>query len=239
MAKDHQVRDGESGSASPRRRFLGGIRVGLGLAVAVFVLGLTFGALARSQGWGLVAPLVCSAVVFSSSAQFALATVLGGGGTVLSATVASGLINARFLTMGLAAAPSLRGGRWRRAVEGQAVVDGSWVAANLGGGRFDRERLFGATVVQYPAWVAGTALGLFLAPSAHQFEAFGLDLVFPAYFLVMLIDELRSSAQARYAAAISAVLAAGLVFVVSAGVALIGATAAALVGLTPFPRRAR
>lgn len=37
--------------------FLGGMRAGAGLAVAVFVLGLTLGALAPADGWGLIAPL--------------------------------------------------------------------------------------------------------------------------------------------------------------------------------------
>jgi hypothetical protein len=46
--------------------FLGGMRAGAGLGAVVFILGLTFGALARAHGWGLIAPLACSAVVFSS-----------------------------------------------------------------------------------------------------------------------------------------------------------------------------
>jgi 4-azaleucine resistance transporter AzlC len=224
---------------SPRSRFIAGMRVGIGLAVVVFALGLSFGALARAEGWGLIAPLVCSAIIFSSSAQFTLVTVLGGGGSIASAIVAAGLINARFLSMGLAVATSLRGGRWRRALEGQAVVDGSWVAAHLGKGRFDRERLMGATAMQYPAWIFGTALGLLLAPTQHQIDAFGLDVMFPAYFLVMLIDELRGSAQARRTAAVSAVLTSVLIFFISTGLAVIAASAAALLGLVNFTRRSK
>jgi hypothetical protein len=39
-----------------RESFLGGMRTGTGLGVAVFVLGLTFGALARADGWGSLPP---------------------------------------------------------------------------------------------------------------------------------------------------------------------------------------
>jgi 4-azaleucine resistance transporter AzlC len=241
MARNQaSTQDGEIEDLSRfRGSFLGGMRAGMGLGVAVFVLGLTFGALARADGWGLIAPLVGSAVIFSSSAQFTLVTVLGGGGAIPVAVAAASAINARFLSMGLSVAPSLKGGRWRRSLEGQAVVDGSWVVAHLGGGRFDRARLMGATAMQYPSWIGGTALGMLLAPTQHQIEAFGLDLMFPAYFLVMLIDELRVSAQARYAAIIGAALAAGLIFIVPSGLAVIGATAAALTGLADFPRRGR
>jgi predicted branched-subunit amino acid permease len=212
------------------QRFLGGVRVGAGLAAAAFVLAVTFGAMARDHGWGVVAPIVCSLIVFSGSAQFTFATALAGG-TAGPAIAAAALINARFVPMSLAVGPSLRGGRLRRAVEAQAVVDGSWVAAHLGGGRFDRERLIGATVVQWPAWVAGTALGVFVAPRPDIVERLGLDLVFPAFFLALLVDELRASRRARLAAGAGAAIAGGLIWVVPAGLALLGSTVAAVAGL--------
>lgn len=158
--------DQEPESRTPRQRFGGGARVGLRLAFPTLLLALTFGATTHQLGWGVLAPVVASAVVFSGSAQFALATALGSGGGVLTAVLAAALINARFAPMSVAVAPSLRGNRLRRAAEGQAVVDGSFVAAHLGDGRFDRERMMGATAVQYVAWVSGTVLGVLLAPPA-------------------------------------------------------------------------
>src|SRR6266581_8398182 len=178
---------------------------------------------------GVAVAISASAVVFSGSAQYTLAAALAGSG-LAPAIVAAALINARFLPMALAAGPALRGSRLRRALEAQAVVDGSWAAAHLGGGRFDRERLIGATVVQWPAWVAGTAVGVFFAPPARIAEMLGLDLVFPAFFLVLLMDELRTSAKARLAAGVGGAIAAALMWVVPAGLALIGSTMAALIG---------
>ncbi|MEU4693618.1 AzlC family ABC transporter permease [Actinoplanes sp. NPDC023714] len=223
---------------SARQRFAGGMRVGAGLAAAGFVLAITFGATAREQGWSALAAIVASTLIFSGSAQFALLAALAGSGGIGPAIGAALLINGRFLPMGLAVGPSLSGGRFRRALQGQAVVDGSWVAAHLGGGRFDRWRLFGATIVQWPAWVAGTVLGVVGAPSSDLVERLGLDVVFPAFFLAVLLDELRSShgslRSARaplLAAAIGAGVAAALLWWVPAGVALLGATVGALVGL--------
>ncbi|MBG0565811.1 AzlC family ABC transporter permease [Actinoplanes sp. NEAU-A11] len=207
------------------------MRVGAGLAAAAFVLAITFGATAREQGWSAVAAIIASILIFSGSAQFALMTALAGGSGVAPAIAAAMLINARFLPMGLAVGPSLSGGRFRRALQGQAVVDGSWVAAHQGGGRFDRWRLFGATIVQWPAWVAGTVVGVLGAPSAHLVERLGLDVVFPAFFLALLLDELRASRLALIAAALGGAVAAGLLWWVPAGVALVGATVGALIGL--------
>ncbi|RZQ60037.1 branched-chain amino acid ABC transporter permease [Amycolatopsis suaedae] len=209
------------------------MRVGSGFAVATFVLGLTFGAFTQSLGWGLLAPVVCSLVVFSGSAQFAMATALAGGGNLAVAVGAAALINARFLPMGVAVAGALRGGRIRRALEGQAVVDASWAAAHLGGGRYDREKLIGATLVQAPAWVLGTLAGVLAAPPPDVVTRFGLDLVFPGFFLVLLLGELRASRRAREVAALAAVLAGLLVLVVPVGIALIGSSVAALLALLP------
>lgn len=61
---------------TPRQRFAAGAKVGTGMALAGFVLAVTFGALARSQEWGVLAAIVCSVIVFSGTAQFALVTAL-------------------------------------------------------------------------------------------------------------------------------------------------------------------
>jgi predicted branched-subunit amino acid permease len=118
--------------------YLAGARAALPFALATLVLGISFGVLARSLGWGTLAPIVFSVIAFSGSAQFAVASVLGSGGGALPAIAAAALLNARFGPMGVAVAPHLKGGPLRRALEGQAVVDASWALASRGEGRFDR-----------------------------------------------------------------------------------------------------
>ena len=213
------------------RGYLAGARIGAGLAASSFVLAVTFGALARQQGWGPVAPVVASLVVFSGSAQFALVTSLATGGAAWAAVASAALINLRFLPMAIAVTPALRGGRLRRALEGQAVVDGSWVAAHEGGDRFDRSTLIGASLAQWPAWVSGTALGVLVSPPADLVERLGLDAVFPAFFVVLLVDELRSSSRALLAGLVGGVLTAALLLVLPTGPALLGGSCAALIGL--------
>src|SRR5918912_126821 len=206
-----------------------GLRVGLGLGTAVFVLALSFGALARGQGWSILQATAASVLVFSGSAQFALLTALPAGGA-LPAIGAAVLVNLRFAPLAAAAANSLRGGRVRRGLEAQSVVDGSWVAAYRGGGRFARPVLLTASLVQWPAWVAGTFIGALLAPSPEVFHRWGLDVVFPAFYLLLLLDLLRDPAS-RAPALLGGVLAGLLLLVAPAGVALLAASLAALVGL--------
>src|SRR5687767_5099518 len=97
--------EGERGG----RVYLAGARAALPFALATLVLGISFGVLARSLGWGAIAPIVFSVIAFSGSAQFAVASVLGSGGGALPAIVAAALLNARFGPMGVAVAPYLKG----------------------------------------------------------------------------------------------------------------------------------
>jgi 4-azaleucine resistance transporter AzlC len=214
--------------------YLAGARAALPFALATFVLGISFGVLARSLGWGTLAPIVFSVIAFSGSAQFAVASVLGSGGGTLPAIAAATLLNARFGPMGVAVAPYLKGGPLRRALEGQAVVDASWALASRGEGRFDREFMIGATLPQVTAWIGGTIVGVLGGDFIGDPEQLGLDVIFPAFFLTLLAEELRSasrSARAVIVALIAAVLALALVSFAPPGVPVIAACAAALLGL--------
>src|SRR3954453_16963869 len=102
-----------------------GVRAGLPLVLPVFAVAVSFGVLARPV-LGALPAVVMSIVVFAGAAQFASLSVLAAGGTAGAAIVAGLLMNARFLPMGFAAAPSLRGGPFARAAQGQAIVDASW-----------------------------------------------------------------------------------------------------------------
>ena len=211
--------------------YLAGAWAALPFALATFVLGISFGVLARSLGWGVVAPIVFSVIAFSGSAQFAVVAVMGAGGGALAAIVAAILLNSRFLPMGVAVAPFLKGGPLRRALEGQAVVDASWALASRGGGRFDREFMIGATLPQVAAWICGTVIGVLASDAVGDVERLGLDAIFPAFFVALLVDELRDGGQTIAAALIAAVFSLALIPLVPPGVPVIAACAGALLGL--------
>ena len=216
--------------------YLAGVRAGLPFALIAGVVAISFGVLARSLGWGILAPIVFSVVAFSVAAQFAVAAVLGAGGGVFTAIAAAVLLNARFLPMGMAVAPFLEGGPLRRALEGQTILTTYWALASRGGGRFDRAFMIGATIPQYVAWTIGTAVGVLSHVVVGDIERLGLDVIFPAFFLALLMRELRSGGKRTIAAtAIAAALAAALVPFAPPGVPVLAACVAALLGLKRSP----
>jgi 4-azaleucine resistance transporter AzlC len=218
--------------AEKRATLLDGARLGIGPAGACFVLALTFGAEAQSRGWGFGLPVLFSAFAFSGSAQFTLLTTIAGGSAV-AAVISAVLINARYLMMSLALNDSLRGGRWSRALQAQALADASFVVAHRSDGGYDVTRLIGSSLLQWVCWVSGTAIGGLIAPDPDLMHRLGLDVAFPAFFLILAIDELRRSSRAFAAALVGAAIAGGLLFVTTPGYALLGATAGVLLGVLP------
>jgi len=213
----------------PETTYRDGIRVGIPFGVAALLVGLSFGVVAQPI-MGAGPAIAFSAFVFAGAAQFGATAVLASGGSALTAILAGAMLNARFLPMGIAVAGALKGGPLARALQGQTIVDASWAAAHLGGGRFDRKILIGATIPQYPAWVLGTVIGALGANKLGDPKALGLDAVFPAFFLGLLLSEATSSRIARVVALTGAGLALVLTPLLPPGLPILLASSAALLG---------
>jgi len=194
--------------------------------IAVFAIAVSYGVLARPVV-GAVAPIVMSIVVFSGSAQFGSLAILAAGGTTGAAIAAGVLLNARYLAMGLALAPSLRGRPLSRAAFAMTIVDASWAAAGAGDGTFDPWYMVGATVPQYPGWVLGTIIGVLAGHALGDPRALGLDALFPAFFVALLFEEVRGRRKVA-AAGGGAAIALGLTPLLPAGLPILAAAAAAV-----------
>lgn len=214
--------------AELRRRLGPGFRAGLPYAVASFLIALSFGVLAEPVLGGVQA-IVFSAVVYAGSAQFAALAVLADGGGPEAAILAGILLNARFVPMGFAFGPSTTGGPIARVLQGQAVVDHAWALANRGQGRFDRDFLLGVSASAYPAWVLGTVVGVVGGGLVGDPQALGLDALFPAFFLGLLVAEARDRT-ARTVALAGAAIAIALTPFAPPGIPILAATAAVLIG---------
>jgi 4-azaleucine resistance transporter AzlC len=201
------------------------------LAVVVGLFGVSFGVVAAATpAMGGVAAVVMSATVFAGSAQFAAISVLAAGGQPIAAIVAAVLLNLRYLAIGASVAGSMRGGRLRRLLTAQLIVDESWAVSARPRGRFDMRVLVGAGLLLWLAWVLGTAIGAVGGQAIGDPGRLGIDGAFPALFLAIVVPQLRTR-RARTAAVVGAVISIALVPVTPAGVPIIAAASAALIGL--------
>ena len=204
--------------------YVAGMKAIAPLCVAVAFFGVTFGVLADQAGMGAAAAVVMSLTTFAGSAQFAAVSVMNAGGTLAAAVAAALLLNGRYVPIGLSVASVLPGGAARRFAAAQLAIDESWAIAHRGGGRFDGKMLLGGGAFLYVCWNASVAGGVLFGDAIGDPATLGLDAVFPAIFLALLVGQVRDR-RGVVAGVLGAAVALVLVPFVPAGVPLIAAAA--------------
>jgi 4-azaleucine resistance transporter AzlC len=196
-------------------------REGLLLAVAVGVVGVTFGVLADAAGLTLAQIVVMSALVFTGASQFAAVSVVDAGGSGAAAVGSAMLLAARNALYGPVVDPVLPRSRGRRLVATQLVIDETTAMASVQEDPADAADAFWWTGIWlWSLWNLGSVGGAQLGSVIGDPETWGLDAAFPAAFVALLAPHLRT-APGRVAAGLGAVVAVGAVPFVAAGVPLL------------------
>src|SRR5262249_7065766 len=150
----------------------------IGVAAAAF--SFSFGVLARTSGLGWAAPIVMSATTFAGSAQFAVASILGTGGSAAAPVGAAPVLHPRYPPIGISVASLFEGSPAKRLLQSQLVVDESWALTVKRPGGPDLGFLLGAGGLLYVCWTGGTVLGVVLGDAIGDPNRLGLDAAFPA-----------------------------------------------------------
>ena len=216
--------------SSPQRAAT--VRAAAGIGVYAAAFGATFGAVAVAAGLGVGQAQVLSLVLFSGASQFALAGVVGSGGSPWTALGPALLLAVRNGFYGVTLAPVLGAHGLRRLVTAHFVIDETTAMATsaaTGTRRADQRFAFWTTgLVLCACWNAGTFVGA-LVGSAVDTDVLGLDAAGPAVFLALMWPALER-VRARWVAVAGAAVAAALVPLVPAGVPVLAAAVAAVVG---------
>jgi 4-azaleucine resistance transporter AzlC len=173
--------------------FRRGLREGFPVFLAVGVFGVAFGVLAVQAGLAPWMAVLASVVVVSGAAQFALVGLLAAGpGPILVATTGLAL---RHLPMSAKLA-DLIGDRSMRTRVGLAwVLTDETFGLTLRASQTGVADLVGykaaADVMLYSAWVAGTAVGVFVGRSIDP-AALGIDVLFALLFLGLAAPLVRT-----------------------------------------------
>ncbi|MTD45332.1 branched-chain amino acid ABC transporter permease [Conexibacter sp. W3-3-2] len=207
------------------------LRAALAIGLATGAYAVSYGVLAVAAGLSVAQTCAMSALVFTGASQFAVIGVLGAGGSAAAALAPALLLAARNGLYGLALAPVLRGGRLRRGVEAQLVIDESTAMARAQADPHGAHRAFLLTGLSvFVCWNAGSLAGALAGEGIGDPRALGLDAMFPAAFLALLWPQLRDRAT-RTAAGVGAAVAVALVPVAPAGLPILAAVLGVLPGL--------
>ncbi|MFE6776467.1 AzlC family ABC transporter permease [Streptomyces sp. NPDC057702] len=171
------------------------------VCLAIGVIGLSYGAIAVASGFPLWAPVLLGVLVVAASSEFLFVGVVAAGGSPLAALCAGLLVNARHLPFGLAV-PDVVGTGWRRLV-GTHLMNDETVVFALAQRDPSRQRaaywLCGLGILV--CWPLGALLGGVAGAFVDDTDALGLDAMFPAVILALVLPALRDRVTRRAALA--------------------------------------
>lgn len=168
------------------------VRMGLSIAAAVGLYGVSFGALAVTAGLDVWQACALSALMFTGGSQFAFIGVIGGGGTGAAAWAAATLLGVRNGIYGMQLKALLRPPRKLIPVMAQFTIDESTATATAQDDHDERVRGFWtAGLGVYLLWNLFTLIGALAGDALGDPKQWGLDGAAVAAFLGLLWPRLR------------------------------------------------
>jgi 4-azaleucine resistance transporter AzlC len=169
--------------------------------LAVWFIGLSYGAIAVASGFPLWVPAAQSVLVLAGASEFLFIGIVGAGGSPVAAALAGLLVNARHVPYGLAL-PDVTGRGWRRLL-GSHVMNDESVAFALAQDDLPRKRAayWACGLGVLICWPGGAILGALIGSFVRDTDAFGLDAMFPAVLLALIVPALRDRVTLRAALA--------------------------------------
>jgi 4-azaleucine resistance transporter AzlC len=175
---------------------------------SIVAYGAVWGGLARQAGLSLGETVAMCLLVSAGTAQFVALPMLAGGAPPALIVITTYLVNLRHYLMAASLAPAFRHlSRLRLAGLGHLLSDEAYALTQA---RFARRPpraayFVGCATVIYLAFYGGAVLGGLLGARIPDPKRFGLDFVFPAVFIAILAQTVRSAWQWAVAAAAVAV----------------------------------
>jgi 4-azaleucine resistance transporter AzlC len=180
--------------------------------LAVWFIGVSYGAAAVSSGLPWWFPVAQGSLVLAGSSELLFVGVVGAGGNPLAAALAGLGVNARHIPYGLAL-PDVLGSGWRRAL-GTHLMNDESVAFSIAQPAHERRRaaywVCGSGVLI--GWPLGAACGAVAGTMVRDTGAFGLDAMFPAVIVALVLPALRDRSIRRPAALGAAIALAATPF---------------------------
>jgi len=174
-----------------RRGLRGVVPILIGLVPAALVLG----AQASAKGIPPLAVALMAGLNFAGGSEFAAVGLWTRPPHVLLVAGVTLLVNSRHLVMGAALAPVMRHLPRSRALPSLFfMVDESWAMALADvkrrdgaiPARFNTAYFLGVSAGLYVSWVFFTTTGALVGPVLGDLDRWGLDMAFPAIFLVLM-----------------------------------------------------
>lgn len=154
------------------------------------VLGMGFGILLATKGYGVWWALAMSVFIYAGSMQYLAIDLLAGGASLISAALATLLVNARHLFYGISMVDRYKGAGKKKPYLIFALTDETYslVCNTEGGHRY----CFLVSLLNQIYWMAGSVLGSLLG-GILPFSTEGIDFALTALFVTVFVEQWKST----------------------------------------------
>ena len=158
-------------------------------------LGIAFGLLLQSIGYGPIWAFLMSLFIYAGSAQFLAVELLAAGATLTHIALLTFLLNFRHLFYGLSMIEKYRGTGIGKIYLIFGLTDETY--ALLTGyktpeGLSDKIYFFAVTLMNHLYWILGSVIGS-VAGSIIPFDLTGIDFAMTALFAVLVVEQWKTN----------------------------------------------
>lgn len=157
-------------------------------------IGIAFGLMLQSIGYGAGWAFLMSLLIFAGSGQYLGVSLLALGAPLTEVALLTFIINFRHLVYGLSLLEKLRGMGWRKLYMMFGLTDETYAllsSANPPEGVKAHDFYFWIALLNHSYWLAGSVIGA-VAGQLLGFDTTGVDFAMTALFIVIAVDQWKS-----------------------------------------------
>ena len=158
-------------------------------------IGIAFGLMLQSIGYGALWALLMSATIYAGSGQYLGVSLLAVGAPLPQVAFLTLMVNFRHLVYGLSMLEKFRGMGLRKLYMIFALTDETYAllsSAQAPEGVEEHDFFFAVALLDQSYWVLGSAVGSLLG-SALGFDTTGVDFAMTALFLVIAVGQWKKA----------------------------------------------
>ncbi len=166
------------------------------------VLGMGFGIILQTKGYGVGWAFLMSLLIFAGSMQYLAVDLLAGGAALITAAVTTFMVNARHIFYGISMIDKYRNVGRKKPYLIFSLTDETYsLVCSDGAGEDceDRNRyFFWVSLLNHSYWVTGSVLGALLG-MIFPFSTEGMDFVLTALFVTIFVEQWLGAGNKSYA----------------------------------------
>ncbi|MAZ01614.1 MAG: branched-chain amino acid ABC transporter permease [Sneathiella sp.] len=170
-----------------------GVQKMFALSLFIIPFGMAFGVAAIESGMSVVQAVTMSILVFSGAAQFA-SMDMWSTSSYISLLLVVLAVSARHTLLGAALSPWVNKLSRSTRLSALSVLSDANFAdcfSAFRAGERDVGRLVGGGLMLWATWVVGTVIGAFAGEAFGDLDRFGIDVLMPSYFAVLVLIQWR------------------------------------------------